>query len=218
MGITCFNFCSEIRASEIATFTLLNFQFFWFFHSQICSLPSYTKEKDRITIFRLIDEDPNQYDPVSFYKMVFMLSDVRYITPDPIGLTEGEIGIMDFKGFTFRHFLKVATNFSTTRLYLKYVQEAVPFKIRQNHFVNCSPSLSRIMTLIRPFVKKELFDAMHFHPAGYESLYEFIPREKLPLEYGGDAGKIDEIFAQCLKVVESQKEYLSDDNNWKLSE
>lgn len=147
-----------------------------------------------------------------------MMGDVRYITPDTIGLTEGEIGIMDFKGFTYRHFLKVATNLSSTRLYLKYVQEAVPFRIHQNHFINCSPALTKIMTLLRPFIKKELFDAMHFHTSGYESLYEYVPKENLPEEYGGDVGKIDDIYNEWYKVVETQKEYLNDDDNWKLSE
>jgi CRAL/TRIO domain len=74
------------------------------------------------------------------------------------------------------------------------------------------------MTLIRPFVKKELFEAMHFHTSGYESLYDYVPKEDLPEEYGGEAGKIDDIFEKWLKIVEDQKEYLNDSSNWKLSE
>lgn len=150
--------------------------------------------------------------------MFLMLSDVRYITPDPIGLTEAEIAVMDFKGFSFRHFMKVATNLSTIRLYLRYVQEAVPFRIYQNHFVNCSPVLMKIIALIRPFVKKELLDVMHFHTSGYESLYEYIPREYLPFEYGGNAGELDKFFTKWITVVKSQRAYLKNDNNWKLLE
>lgn len=160
------------------------------------------------------------FDVLQTIRMIFMCSDVRFVTQDSdsIGLTEGEIGIMDFKHFTFRHFLKFAASLSVTRFYLKYVQEAVPFRIHQNHFVNCSPVLTKFMTLVRPFIQKEIFDALHFHTSGYESLYEFVPRQQLPLEYGGDAGKSDDLFKQWLKVVESRGEYLSDDDNWKLSE
>jgi hypothetical protein len=150
--------------------------------------------------------------------MFFMFSDTRYVTLDANGLTEGEIGIMDFDGFSFRHFIKVASNLSAIRLYLKYVQEAVPFRIHQNHFVNCSSVLTKIMALVRPFMKKELFDVMHFHTAGYETLYEHVQREDLPEEYCGSAGKINNIFEEWLKKVEKQKDYLKDESNWKLSE
>lgn len=145
-------------------------------------MPGHTKEKQRVTVFRLANEDPNQYDVVDTMKMFFMTSDVRYITPDASDLTEGEIGVMDFNGFGFRHFMKLIANFSTIRLYLRYVQEAVPFKIHQNHFVNCSTILTKVMSLIRPFVTKELFDVMYFHTAGFESLHEHVPKEFLPIE------------------------------------
>lgn len=171
-----------------------------------------------MTVFRLINDDPGAYDPVENFKMFFMMSDVRFILPDGDGIAEGEIGIMDFAGFTFRHFFKFATNISILRLYLKYIQEAVPFRIHQNHFVNCSPTLTRVMTLIRPFVKKELYDVMHFHTEGFDSLYEHVPRDILPLEYGGDAGKISDFYKEWLKIVESHREYLRNDRNWKLSE
>lgn len=187
------------------------------FRSQSCPLPFYTKQNHKVTIFRLADDDPNNYDVVDTFKLFFMMSDVRYITSDAVGLTEGEIGIMDFAGFSFRHFFKAAANLSAVRAYLKYVQEAVPFRIHQNHFVNCSPILTKIIALIRPFVKKELFDVMHFHTAGYDSLYEHVPRGILPTLYGGEAGNIDDIFKEWRKVVESHQAYLNDELNWKLS-
>ena len=190
---------------------------FYLICSQVCPLPFYTQQNNKVTIFRLIDVDPNNYDAVDIFKLFFMMSDVRYITSDSIGLTEGEIGIMDFQGFSFRHFFKIATNLSVLRAYLKYVQETVPFRIHQNHFVNCSPTLTKIIALIRPFVKKELFDVMHFHTDGYESLYEHVPHEILPTIYGGVAGNIDDFFKDWKNVVESHQAYLKDESNWKLS-
>jgi CRAL/TRIO domain len=187
-----------------------------FLASQCCPLPSYTQGNHRVTVFRLIDSDPGAYDPVENFKMFFMMSDVSFVRPGDI--PEGEIGIMDFKGFTFRHFFKFASNLWILRLYLKYIQEAVPFRIHQNHFVNCSSTLTKVMTLIRPFVKKELYDVMHFHTEGFDSLYEHVPRDILPLEYGGDAGKISDFYEEWLQIVESHREYLRNDGNWKLSE
>jgi hypothetical protein len=72
------------------------------------------------------------------------------------------------------------------------------------------------MTIIRPFVKKELFENMHFHTNNYETLYEFIPQELLPNEYGGSYGTIDEIYEDNLKYVFEKSEYVKQEENWKL--
>lgn len=74
------------------------------------------------------------------------------------------------------------------------------------------------MALVRPFLKKELFDVMHFHTSGYESLYEHVPKNLLPIEYGGNAGNIDDIYDEWLEVMQKHREYLNDDLNWNYSE
>lgn len=146
-----------------------------------------------------------------------MYLDVNFTIPPPAsGFAKGEVVVMDFNGFSLKHFWNVAKNFSAAKLYLKYVQEVVPFRIHQNHFINCSPVLSKILVLVRPFIKKELFDVFHFHTGGLESLYELVPREILPIEYGGEAGKIDVIYEEIMRNIENHQEYLSDDSNWKL--
>lgn len=78
--------------------------------------------------------------------------------------------------------------------------------------------MMKLIALVRPFLRKELFDVMHFHSSGYETLYEYIPKNMLPNEYGGNAGKLDEIHKKSLELVERQKEYLKDDKNWQLLE
>lgn len=72
------------------------------------------------------------------------------------------------------------------------------------------------MILIKPFVKKELFDVMHFHTSGYESLHEFIPKEILPNEYGGSGGPIDNFYQTSLEHLHRNSDYLKNDDNWKL--
>jgi hypothetical protein len=59
---------------------------------------------------------------------------------------------------------------------------------------------------------------MHFHTNNYDTLYEFIPRELLPVEYGGSYGTIGEIYKDNLKYTYSKSEYVRDESNWKLLE
>lgn len=51
-----------------------------------------------------------------------------------------------------------------------------------------------MINLIFSFID-DLFQ-MHFHTNTIEELYEFIPREILPEEYGGNAGKLDDLKEQ----------------------
>lgn len=49
-----------------------------------------------------------------------MVADVRLITPDQNGLTDGEIPVFDMAGFSLRHLTKVVL--SSLRCYMKYTQ------------------------------------------------------------------------------------------------
>jgi hypothetical protein len=48
------------------------------------------------------------------------MSDAGY-TSD-LGIPEGEIAVLDFKGFTWWHLMKVVGNINVLRAFLKYIQ------------------------------------------------------------------------------------------------
>lgn len=171
---------------------------------QVCPMPKNTEENHKISVFRLVDADPEKYDYLDTCRMVVSMLDVRFVTVDGNELINGEIGVIDMTGFGFKHFMRTATNISVMRNYMKYIQEAAPFKIVQNHFINCSPMMDKFMTLLKPFMKKESLETLRFH-TNLESLYETISRELLPNEFGGTAGSIEDIQADWIKTVESKR-------------
>lgn len=61
-----------------------------------------------------------QYHFTDIIKVFFMVADVRLITPDQNGLTDGEIPVFDMAGFSLRHLTKVVL--SSLRCYMKYTQ------------------------------------------------------------------------------------------------
>lgn len=42
---------------------------------------------------------------------------------------------------------------------------------------------------------------MHFHSTGIESLYDYVPKEMLPDEYGGKAGKLTDLKEEFMQLV-----------------
>lgn len=171
---------------------------------QICPMPKVTAENQKISVFRLVDPNPEKYVYLDLCRLVVTMLDVRCVTPDGNELTNGEIGIVDMTGFGFKHFLKSAANLSVMRSYMKYVQEAAPIRMVQNHFINCSPMMDKFMSLTRPFMKKEVIETIKFHTS-LETLYDTISRELLPDEFGGSAGSIDDIHLEWTKHVESRR-------------
>lgn len=171
---------------------------------QIFPMPKNTSENHKITISRLIDADPDKYVYIDVIRSVVAMLDARFVTLDDNELIDGEIGITDMSGFGWWHFMKTVSNLSLMKKYMKYVQEAAPFKVIQNHFINCPTTMEKFMALLKPFMKKEILESIKFH-TNAESLYEYLPKDLLPNEFGGTAGKCDDLHRDWLKIVESKR-------------
>ena len=70
------------------------------------------------------------------------------------------------------------------------LQGGLPTRIKQVHLVNCPPFIDKITSIFKPFLKEKIASRVVIHMEGYEQLYNYIPKENLPLEYGGTAGSM----------------------------
>jgi len=123
--------------------------------------------------------------------------------------------IYDAKGATLKHFMKVVTNLSTILHFLYYEEYFIHIDIINNHFVNCSPILSKLVNLISPFLKKESVENMVFH-SSFDTLHEYIDKDSLPIEYGGNAGTLDELHEINIKQLFKNRDYLGRKENFLL--
>lgn len=181
-------------------------------------MPVNTDENRVISFFRVTDGDPEKFDFAAFLKLYSLITDARAATTFPSGgLVDGHISIFDCTNFSFGHLMKLLGSFSLVRLFLRYSQEALPHVLYQNHFINCSPIIPRILSLVRPFLTKQVKASMYFHQGGHEALQEYFTKKVLPFEYGGDAGEINEIYKQTVSVLMPLREYFNDESFWKIS-
>ncbi|KAL7036735.1 hypothetical protein ACKWTF_008915 [Chironomus riparius] len=172
-----------------------------------------TPENYKVSILRLIDYNSTNFVFNDVIKTFFMFADLRLVSPDPNPeLADGEIPIFDMKGMTIWHLFRI--NFSTLRLYFKYVQEAHPVRVTQCHIINCTPLLTKIMSLIRPLLKPEVAARLQFHSPDTDTLFKCIPKEVLPIEYGGTSGSIRDMKEYWMKKLIERRNYLKNDSNW----
>lgn len=68
--------------------------------------------------------------------------------------------------------------------------------------------------LIAPFIKKHGEKIIYFHKPGSSKIFDHVPIEIFPNEYGGSAGPMNEIVTDFRERIESQRAYLINPNNW----
>ena len=165
-----------------------------------------TKDKYKITINSLNDPDASKFDYVNLVKAGLMLNDARFLDYDENEeIAEGEIFIMDMKNMGWRHLWKTMGHLMTAKFYSSFLQEAMPLKIVGNHIVNPSSIMDKMFTIFKPFIKQELLNVIHIH-SKMEDLYEFIPRELLPVEWGGnDEISIKKIHNERMEMFKEKR-------------
>lgn len=132
-----------------------------------------------------------------------MVADCRFATETDGRLSDGEIPIFDMAGYSLRHLTK--TVLSSLRVYMKFVQEAHPVRLKEIHVLNCPSYLDKVLTVVKPFIKSEVFKLIHFHLPGADTPFKHFPRSMLPEEYGGEAGKMSLLKQHWMHLLEQQR-------------
>lgn len=71
--------------------------------------------------------------------------------------------------------------------------------------MNAHPLVDVIYNWIKPLLSEKIRSRVHIHGNdGYESLYKHVDRDILPEEYGGKAGKIQDLHGElvCLFTID----------------
>ncbi|XP_023706066.1 alpha-tocopherol transfer protein isoform X3 [Cryptotermes secundus] len=152
-------------------------------------LPVLTHLGYRPTLLRLADCDVNRFDVRVLATRIVMSLDARLLEERCLN----NVMIIDLDGYTMGHYTKVSPTQALVRKGLLCIQDAFPLRLAQVHLLNAPVFISNIMNLFRPFLKEKFFSKVFFHCSGYESLYEHVPRDALPREYGGKLDSIQEL-------------------------
>lgn len=145
---------------------------------------------------RGINKDLPTPNVAELMKLVLMIGDVR-LKEELMGVA-GDVYILDASVATPSHFAKFTP--ALVKKFLVCVQEAYPVKLKEVHVVNISPLVDTIVNFVKPFVKEKIRNRIFMH-SDLNTLYEYIPREILPAEYGGDAGPLQNIHGWLKKLL-----------------
>ncbi|XP_063709295.1 uncharacterized protein LOC134837834 [Culicoides brevitarsis] len=177
-------------------------------------LPQLTKEGHKVILARLHNTDPSKFDLAQCLKLFSMFCDTMLLEE---GCMEGHVIILDLTNVTLGHVARLSV--IAIKNFLYYLQEALPFRLKGLHFINIVPFVDKIVFLMKPFMKKELWDVFHLHST-MKTVYEKVDMNVFPEDYeGGQEKPIKFFHEKCYQhLVESRKYFLEDEQSKKVNE
>ncbi|CAD7092749.1 unnamed protein product [Hermetia illucens] len=169
---------------------------FVFDMTHMVALPFKTPEGYNILVYRLSDSDPSKMHFGNAVKAFCMFNDVR-ISEDVI--TEGYVVVFDMKGLRFGHLARV--QFGPLRMFMQYIQEAHPVRLKRIYVVHTSFFINQIMTLVKPLIRHELLSLLKFTSSGPADV---LPAELLPVDYGGPLERLEKMHKKQRRMLETK--------------
>lgn len=145
--------------------------------------------------------------------LIMTLDALVYDDPPPTGL----IMLFDMKGVGLLHLTKIRMGLLRTFSY--YLQQGLPIKLEAVHVLNTAYFIDKVMAIIKPLLKKDLIEKIHFHPPNMD-LQKFtdtvVPMNCLPEDFGGTAPKIDDLHAINTDKLRSMQSYFDNEEIQRL--
>lgn len=89
--------------------------------------------------------------------------------------------------------------------------QSLPLRLKAIYHINVPPPLEWILTTSKSLLKKKLAERFYFI-SSMNTLYETVPRELLPKEYGGNEDDLRTLHNRWIKKVESYRDRLVKEN------
>lgn len=145
--------------------------------------------------------------------LIMTLDALVYDDPPPTGL----IMLFDMKGVGMLHLTKIKMGLLRTFSY--YLQQGLPIKLQAVHVLNTAYFIDKVMAIVKPLLKKDLIEKIHFHPPNMD-LQKFaetvIPMDCLPEDFGGTAPKLDDLHARNTIKLRSMQTYFDNEEIQRL--
>lgn len=131
-----------------------------------------------VILHKLRSPDPKDYDFDNAVKTYIMKVESYAYENGP---RSGTIFIDDLEGTNFWHLFR--PTISSVRKGMKFLQEGSPLDVKEIHIFNTVWFFDKIIAIVKPFIRSEMLNRIHFHPANmdYEKFYkQYIPKSCLP--------------------------------------
>ncbi|RZC37853.1 CRAL TRIO domain containing protein [Asbolus verrucosus] len=176
-------------------------------------LPKRTPENYAVMLMKLIDFKTDNFNFINMIRSINMISTLHL---HQYGYEDGVVVLFDMKGFTLGHLTRI--NLTAFKKALYHLQEGAPVRLKSIHFINVVAFIDKVVAMVKPFLKQELYDMLNFHSNSVETLYKYVPKECLPKDYGGEAPSVNALNETCIKNVINNFDFFAWHDSQKVDE
>ncbi|KAM3963872.1 alpha-tocopherol transfer protein-like [Aphomia sociella] len=176
-------------------------------------LPGLTPKGCRVILARALDKSLDPTHLNNIFKLAMMMGDIR-LKEESEGVA-GDVYILDASILAPSHLGKISP--SALKKFFICIQEAYPVKLKEIHIVNVTTLVDAVMNIVKPFLKEKIKKRIFTHTT-LDTLYDYVPKDVLPEEYGGTCGSIDVIQEAWHKKLEDYKDWFLAEESVKANE
>ncbi|XP_050675542.1 alpha-tocopherol transfer protein-like [Leptidea sinapis] len=166
---------------------------------------------ERVVIYRPGLIDAENYKITDFIGVSNAMQRILLVEDDNT-VVSGIRTIMDWEGLSMSFFLQVTP--SLMKKMAVFSQDASPLRFKGGHYVNVGGGFEKIFNAMKVFLNEKTKSRLYVHNKNFDELYKTIPKEILPVEYGGNGGTIPEITAAWKKKLLEYKDWLAEEESF----
>lgn len=167
---------------------------------KVSILPKMTPEANRVHIIRTIENNDGDFDAMAMCKGSLKIIDYLMRREPVYGL----VFLLDLKHCQLSYLLSFTP--TLTKNLMRCIDEATPLRVSGVHYVNPPKFVSRLVNFFKLFMSSKIQNRIVIHET-YDTLYEYIPRDILPDEYGGTAGSIEKFEDNIMRATKDDDEW-----------
>lgn len=154
-----------------------------------------------VIIIRPGSYDPNKYHTSEIAAVNNVLQEIAFYENDTLVIAGGR-AIIDLEGVNTSHFMQMTP--SVVKKMTVMSQDAAPLRMKGAHYINTPAGFETVYNIFKAFLNEKNRNRLYVHNKNYDEMYQYISKDILPAEYGGNGGTIKEIIEYWKNKV---KEY-----------
>ncbi|XP_039752136.1 alpha-tocopherol transfer protein-like [Pararge aegeria] len=161
-------------------------------------LPKMTKDHYRVF---WVKNNANKYDSSDiseFYRILVMLCE--YLQSHDY--CNGILTVFDYRGTNIFEMVK-CLNVTEMHQILKIIMDGFGMRIKGIHFISTSKAIETFITLFKQVLSAKVAERIQVHQ-NIDSLYDYIPKEIMPRDYGGQEKTVSELSRDMSAVLSTE--------------
>nr|XP_045595423.1 alpha-tocopherol transfer protein-like isoform X5 [Procambarus clarkii] len=178
-------------------------------------LPGYDHLGRKVFLSRAGEYDPKDVSVDEVNKACLTILTV-FAEEDEQSTITGTVMVLDVEKMTLAHMTGYTP--SVVKKSMVLWQEGYPMRPKGLNYINTPAAFDTVFNIFKSFMKEKMKKRVHLHGNDLESLHRQVPKEVLPVEYGGTNGTVEEITKYWLERVDARRDWLLEDEKYGVDE